>query len=182
MTTLGLTHTATALVALASGAAVLLATKGTTNHRRLGWVYVASMLALNVTALFIFRLFGGFGPFHVAAMASLVTVLFGTVAAVRARRYRLGRDAVARARAIEHHYAWMSWSYVGLLAATVSEIATRLPAFRPRPGQGLAFTLVVVAATLLVVAVGSRMIRGRKTALLGPYRPRPGRAPLPRAV
>ena len=182
MNLIGLTHTATALAALASGAAVLLARKGTTRHRQLGWLYAASMLALNVTALFIFRLFGGIGPFHVAAVASLVTVVFGTIAAVRARRFRLARDGVARARAVELHYAWMTWSYVGLLAAAVSEIATRVPALRPGPGQGLAFGLTVVVATLLVVGAGARLIRGRRAALLAPYRAGREKAALGQAI
>jgi hypothetical protein len=56
----------------------------------------------------------------------------------------------------------MTWSYVGLWAAAVSEVATRLPAFRPSPGQGMAvFGIVVGVVTLLVVAVGARLIRTR---------------------
>jgi len=179
---LGWTHTATALAALGSGAAVLLVRKGTTRHRQLGWTYVASMLALNVTALFIFRLFGGIGPFHVAAVASLVGIVLGTTAAIRSRAHRLRRDAVARTRAIERHYAWMTWSYVGLVAAAMSEVATRVPAFRPRPGQGIAFALTVAVATIVVVAIGARLIRSRRAALLAPYRARPETLPLSRAV
>ena len=182
MTPLGLSHTVAALAALGSGALVLLATKGTRLHRQLGWTYVVSMLSLNVTALFVYRLFGGVGPFHVAAVASLVTVSFGTVAAVRARRRRLARDPEGRRRAIEHHYAWMTWSYVGLLAAAMSEVATRVPAFRPRPGQGVAFGITVAVATVLVVAAGARLICSRRAGLLAPYRPRPHLPPLERAV
>jgi uncharacterized membrane protein len=182
MNPLGWAHTVAALVALGSGAAVLLAAKGTMRHRRLGWTYAASMLALNVSALFVYRLFGGVGPFHVAAVASLVTVVFGTLAAVRGRRHRLARDAEARARAIEQHYAWMTWSYVGLLAAAVSEVATRVPAFRPRPGQGVAFGITVAVATVVVVAVGARLIRSQRSPLLAPYRRHAQHLPVEQAV
>lgn len=169
MPSIGWIHTLTAVAALVSGLLVLLTRKGTRRHRQLGWVYVASMLSLNLTALLIYRLFGGFGPFHVAAILSLATVLAGTVAAVRARRARVAGDCVARARAMGHHYHWMTWSYVGLLAAAISEIATRLPALRPQPGHDAVIGLTVVAATLLVVGVGRRLIRERQLALLQPY-------------
>lgn len=182
MTLLGWTHTGAALLAMASGAAVLLTRKGTTRHRQLGWVYAVSMLALNGTALFIYRLFGGVGPFHVFAVLSLVTVLLGVVAATQARRYRRARRGADRARAVERHYAWMTWSYVGLLAAAVSEVATRVPALRPGPGQGLAFGLTVAVATVVVVAIGARLIRGRRARLLAPYAPAVEKAPLVRAV
>lgn len=171
MISLGLTHTIAAVTALVAGAAVLMTRKGTRRHRQLGWAYVVSMLLLNVTALMIYRLFGRFGPFHAGAVFSFVTVVAGTGAALGARRARARRDAVGHARAIERHYQWMTWSYVGLAAAAVSEVATRMPALRPRPGQGMAFGITVGVATLLVVAVGARLIRRRRSALLAPYRP-----------
>jgi uncharacterized membrane protein len=85
MSTLGWIHTAVALAALVTGAAVLLRSKGTGRHRQLGWTYVASMVLLNATALAIYRLTGSFGPFHVAALLSLATVIAGVVPAVRRR-------------------------------------------------------------------------------------------------
>ena len=182
MISLGWTHTIAALASLLAGAAVLLTAKGTRRHRQLGWTYVVSMLLLNGTALLIYRLFGRFGPFHVGAVFSLVTVVAGTAAAVGSRRARARRNPVDRARALERHYQWMTWSYVGLAAAAVSEIATRMPALRPRPGQGMAFGITVAVATLLVVAVGARLIRRRRSALLAPYRPAEQGAPLARAV
>jgi uncharacterized membrane protein len=66
MSTLGWFHTAAAVAALVAGAVVLLRGKGTRSHRRLGWTYVVAMIALNVTALAIYRLTGSFGPFHIA--------------------------------------------------------------------------------------------------------------------
>ncbi len=172
MISLGWTHTIAAATALAAGAAVLLTRKGTRRHRQLGWAYVVSMLLLNGTALMIYRLFGRFGPFHAGAVFSFVTVVAGTAAALGARRARGRRDPARRARAIERHYQWMTWSYVGLAAAAVSEIATRVPALRPRPGQGMmVFGITVAVATLLVIVVGAQLIRRRRAALLAPYRP-----------
>ena len=181
MTSLGWIHTAAALTALVAGAAVLLTRKGTRRHRQLGWTYVLGMLLLNGTALLIYRLFGRFGPFHAGAVFSLVTVVAGSVAAIGVRRARVRRNAEQRARALERHYQWMTWSYVGLAAAAVSEIATRLPALRPRPGQGVAFGITVALATLLVVGVGAWLIRRRRSALLAPYGPATPAASLGRA-
>lgn len=155
MNVLGWLHTLCALVALGSGAAVLLRRKGTRTHRRIGWVYAASMLLLNGTALMIYRLFGGFGPFHVAAIASLVTVLMGMVPAVRRRP----------ANWVEHHYFWMTWSYVGLWAAAISEVATRTPGFH--------FWWGVMIGTFAVVGIGAILIRRNAAPILARFRPPP---------
>ena len=152
MSPLGWFHTICALVALASGAAVLLRRKGTRSHRRLGWIYVISMLVMNGTGLMIYRLFGGFGPFHAAAIASLVTMVAGTVPAYRRKP----------ANWLEHHYAWITGSYVGLCAAAVSEVGTRVPGFQ--------FWWAVMLGTLAVVVIGVTLIRRKQAAVLAPFR------------
>jgi uncharacterized membrane protein len=166
MFTLGQLHFASALVALGSGAWVLLRPKGGGAHRRAGWVYVASMLALNVTALLIYRLTGRFGPFHAAAFVSVAGVVAGVVAA---RRRRTDRYWFPR------HYMFMTWSYVGLCAAAVSESATRIPAIRAVVrGTGLplaSFWITVALATFLVVAVGAVLIRRNAPAMRRRFSP-----------
>lgn len=152
MSTVGLFHTLTAVVALASGAAVLLRGKGTRWHRRAGWVYVASMLLLNASAMMIYRLFGGFGPFHVAALLSLATVLAGIVVAVRRR---------PRGKWIETHYYWMTFSYVGLVAAAFAEVATRVPT--------APFWPAVVVASVAIIGIGYWMIMRRASGTLRPF-------------
>ncbi|HEU4883175.1 MAG TPA: DUF2306 domain-containing protein [Longimicrobium sp.] len=154
MNALGGFHLICALLALASGAAVLLRRKGTRRHRRLGWIYVCSMVALNVTALMIYRLFGGFGPFHVGSIFSLVTVVAGAVPAIRRKP----------ANWVERHYAWMTWSYVGLCAAAVSEVGTRTP--------GLQFWWGVMLGTAAVFGAGAVLIRRHRAAVLAPFRRR----------
>lgn len=142
MSTIGTIHFAMALAAIVSGLVVLLLPKGNQRHRLVGWAYAASMLGLNGTAFMLYRLFGHFGPFHVAAVVSLLTVLAG-VATARFRKpkgnWMLG------------HAYWMTWSYVGLLAAAVSEIATRVP---ESPFWGMVFV-----GTFVVVGAGSVLIR-----------------------
>ena len=146
---LGVSHTVFGLVALVSGLAVFLARKGTRNHRAVGYVYVASMLALNGGAFLIYRLYGRFGPFHVAAVVSLATLAAGFVPLL------LRRPA---GRWLSYHYGFMCWSYVGLLGATIAEVAVRVPWLRPAsPG---AFLGLVAGSTVLVM-VGGGVLIGR---------------------
>lgn len=171
MSLLGQLHLASACIAIATGAAVLvIRPKGTRWHRWLGWLYAGSMLALNVTALLIYRLFGGFGPFHAAAIVSLIGVVAGVHAARRARSSRTAREMAARSVWVERHYQWMTWSYVGLIAAFASEAITRLPAFRPVFGAGRAFGIAVGVATLVIVAIGSAWIRRARAGALASFR------------
>lgn len=130
------------------GAVVISRRKGTRSHRRLGWIYAVSMLGLNVTALMIYRLFGGFGPFHVAAIASLATLLGGMYFVIA----RPTRNWLAL------HYSFMSWSYVGLLAAAASEAGTRVPAFQ--------FWWAVLIATALVIGGGAYLIKRNEARML----------------
>lgn len=122
------------------GAVVVLRRKGTRSHRAIGWIYVTSMLGLNITALLIYRLFGRFGPFHIAAVISLATILTGMYFVI----------ARPTNNWLELHYSFMSWSYVGLLAAAASELGTRVPAFR--------FWWAVLIATALVIGLGGFLV------------------------
>jgi uncharacterized membrane protein len=146
---LGLVHSLFGIAALLLGLLVLLCRKGTRYHRRIGQGYVLAMVLLNATALMIYDLYGRFGPFHVAALVSRATVVGGFIPAYLQR---------PRATWMRHHAAAMCWSYIGLLAAFVSEIATRVP--------GVRFGWGVVAATIGVVAVGAVLVRTRLPRIL----------------
>jgi len=164
-------HFVSALLAMAVGAAVLLLKpKGGKSHRRLGLVYVALMLTMNATALMIYKLFGGVGPFHVFAILSLVGIAFGWRAIYKARAARAQGQMLKRSHYIEVHYYWISWSYVGLLAAAASEAITRLPMFHFIRSGGLWFGLGVAGATLVVVGIGAWRINGAGRAALTPFR------------
>jgi uncharacterized membrane protein/tetratricopeptide (TPR) repeat protein len=147
MDRLGIAHTALACVALALGAIVVLRRKGDRLHRTTGHLYVASLVATNITALNIYDLFGQVGPFHVAAIVSLATVVAGMIPVVTRR---------PRARWFETHAYFMSWSYVGLVAAAGAEAAVRLPA--------VPFGPAAFAATLLVTLAGALLIHGHHGA------------------
>jgi hypothetical protein len=111
----------------------------------LGYAYFFNMLGLNLSALLIYRLTGHFGPFHSAALASLLTLIVGFIPAYL---------RLPRGRWLDLHYEFMNWSYLGLIAAGVSEATTRLPSSP--------FWLAVAAGTLAVFVAGGILIaRGR---------------------
>jgi uncharacterized membrane protein len=147
---LGVLHLGVALLALASGLVVCLSRKGTTWHTRWGWTYVIAMVAVNLTALSIYSLLGRFGPFHAAAIFSLLTIVLGVVPALRrANRFWLLR-----------HAYWMAGSYVGLWAAAVAETTTRTDL--------LPFWWMTALASLAVFVVGiSATLRGVPRAIAG---------------
>lgn len=142
MTCIGSLHLAFALSAMVLGAAVLLLPKGTKRHRRFGIGYVLAMVGVNVSAFAIYRLFGGFGPFHVAAVissATLCAAMFPLWFSKSKGRYLV-------------HMGFMYWSVAGLYAAFVSETLVRMP------GSG-AFWMVVSGGSLavfLLAAIGQR--------------------------
>lgn len=161
MNDIGMIHLVTSLVAIVTGGWVVWRPKGTRWHRTIGHAYLWSMIGVLATAFSIYDLTGSFGPFHFAAIVGTVT-LAGGMWAVLARRPRKGW--------IEAHAVWMSWSYVGLMAAFVAESLTRfvMPAVQPfLQGDGQAwgiFWASVGVATFGVTAVGWYLIKTRLEA------------------
>ena len=156
MDLLGLVHTALAAVALLTGPAVFFHPKGDRYHRRVGYVYVVSMAAMNGTALMTFDLFGGWGPFHWLALMSLATLLIGFVPAW------LKRPAGSW---MEWHYMGMCWSYVGLAAAGAAEVFTRVPHFWPSVASLVPahyFWIATGVSMAVATVVGVYLIRFKK--------------------
>lgn len=162
MSLLAAFHTALGVLSLVTGAVVLARPKGTRWHRRMGWAYAVSMVVLCV-ASFGLRdttpLFRGLGPFHIAAVVSLGTVLLGVWCVWR-----------KPANWLEGHYASMAWSYIGLVMATGGHVARPIYLLVRDAGvpSGVALALAMGAVWGLPPLVGSRLIarrRGRWDAL-----------------
>lgn len=114
----GAIHLSVSLLAMASGLYVFLNPKGTAKHKAIGYVYVASMILVNATALMIYHLTNRFNALHFFAIVGLLTVLAGVAPAM------LKKPRVSWASL---HYQFMSWSYVGLISAFGAELSVRLP-------------------------------------------------------
>lgn len=126
-------HTASGLLALATGLGVLLMHKGTPRHRLIGGVYTAAMIALCGSSFFvegdILPLVGRFGIFHAFALFGLAELVAGISVALF--RSRFG-----------DWYAWhlyfMLWSFVGLVMATGSHFFRYVvPFFHEQVGLSL---------------------------------------------
>ena len=149
----GLIHTAAAVAAILIGAVVFIRPKGGIPHRFLGYAYALSMLTVIATSFAIYRLTGRFNFLHGASIVSTITVGFGLIHAITRKPKEMWYVL---------HYYWMSWSFIGLLAALVAEVSTRvaLPFVTVSFGQRylIGFWCVVGVATLFVVLVGRHLV------------------------
>ena len=157
MNPVGVFHVVCAVSSMVLGALIFSIEKGTRLHMLLGRVYVVSMLGLNITALLIYRLFGGFGPFHILALVSLMALLAGYAAVW----FRQPAD-----RWLANHYRAMAWSYVGLLAAAVSEAIVRIDFLRHFIDGWMNFGIAVFVASFVVCFVGGWLISRSEQGVL----------------
>ena len=149
-------HVAAAVAALVLGGAILRAPKGTRRHVALGRGFVAVM-GVQLTAAFATREETTFGPFHVLAVVSTLTVGAGWLTYRVAGR---GSDAVRA------HGMFMIWAYAGLVAAGAAQLANNgLPDAAPWP---------VVLTSLVVLGTTAGLVRRHAEAL---HPDRSGHAP-----
>lgn len=142
-------HFIAVTAALAIGVVQLVSPKGTANHRRAGWLYVAAMLLGNGGALTSYRL--GFNLFHIFAFVSLMSLFFGLRAL---RRWRATREP----KWMRSHRINMGYSYLGIVMAGVSQFITN-------PRWGLAaemaptmFWTAFAIVNVLMYAIGTWLI------------------------
>jgi uncharacterized membrane protein len=94
--------------------------KGTLLHKRVGYVYVASMTILILSSFGIYRLFGKFGVFHYLSFVSIFSLVAGMLPMFKATK---------SPKDYETHFKRMYWSVVGLFAAFAAESFVRIPKF-----------------------------------------------------
>jgi len=84
-------HAFAAMTAFALGIVQLSAPKGTLPHRTVGWIWVALMLAVSISAFWIhqIRLWGPWSPIHLLAIFTLITL---PIAVWNAHRHRVPQD------------------------------------------------------------------------------------------
>lgn len=151
--TIGLIHFISAIFAMIFGIVVVFNKKGTKIHIKFGYAYSISMLVLLVSAFMIYKVMGSFGPFHIAAIISSITLLGGIIPAYLKK---------PKEGWLELHYEFMNWSVIGLYAAFWSEIFTRFFRFA-------GFWVLVATATALTIAIGAYLLKKRKNEILNRY-------------
>jgi uncharacterized membrane protein len=83
-------HAFAAMTAFALGVVQLSAPKGTLPHRTLGWIWIALMLVVSISAFFIhqLRMWGEWSPIHLLAIYTLIML---PVAVLAAHRHQVPR-------------------------------------------------------------------------------------------
>jgi len=112
------------------------------------------MFGLNLTAMLIYNLFGGFGVFHVISLINLAILLAGFFTVLLQR---------PRKRWLHNHYYLMGWSYVGLWAAFATEITVRVVRWP--------LATAVTIPTVLVILLGGAFVRLREQHTMRNLRP-----------
>jgi len=115
---IGLIHFIVSMLSVVFGTAILLMKKGTKRHKQIGYAYVFSMLGVIITSFLMYRLFGKFGIFHVAALVSAVTLSLGMIPAILRKPVKTWFSL---------HLSFMYWSVIGLYSAFAAEILVRIP-------------------------------------------------------
>lgn len=136
----GLIHVIVSVLALITGSIILFAPKGTLFHKKVGYIYSASMLLVNISALSIYHLFGSFGIFHIAAVVSLLTLLAGMIPILFKNRFP---------NWLPLHLSFMYWSVMGLYAAFASEMAVRIPETPFFSMVGIATGVIMITASII---------------------------------
>ncbi len=146
LTVAGWVHTVLASVGIIVGAEQVLRRRRDRLHRRLGCVYVVSMVIADCVILTVYRFSGRFNVFHVGALVNLVTMAVAMRPMLRSPRPAQWRLT---------HYMWITWSYVGLLAAALTEFVIRTQPF----GIGGAAVAATIVSSMLVTGVGAVLIQ-----------------------
>ncbi len=134
----GLIHFIGASIALLSGTWVILTPKGTVIHETVGYLYAVSMTIMLTTSFMLYNLFGEFAIFHYFSVVSTLTLAGGMIPAITRRKTTW----------VHYHLAFMYWSVMGLYAAFVAEIITRVPSTPFFGMLGVAIFIVMTFAYL----------------------------------
>ena len=141
----GTIHTVLAALAIAIGIIQFMRRKGDRVHRALGYLYVYGLLVADGAAMLIYQFTGKLNILHFGAVTNLICIGLGMFAV-------LARPPNTDWRSM--HYHWISWSYVGLLAAAATELIIRTVALSNQTQIWSA----TAAATISVTVVGFILI------------------------
>jgi uncharacterized membrane protein len=151
-TTFGAIHTAAASIGILTGATQVIRTPRDAFHRRMGYVYVTAMVIADIAVFGVYEFTGTVNFFHALAAFNLFSMGMAL------------RPMLMKPRPFQwkiNHYMWIAWSYVGLLAAGVTEFLLRVPKVN--------WVISTVGGTGLVMLIGGYIV----TRL----RPAPRKAP-----
>ena len=141
----GAIHAVLAVAGIVVGLLQLLRSKGGPAHRARGYAFVYAMLVADGAAMLVFQFTGRFNILHIGALVNLLCIILAVVPVLRSPRPSNWKY---------QHYYFISWSYVGLLAAAVTELVVRT---NPLATREQAWT-VTAAASVVVTVIGYVLI------------------------
>jgi uncharacterized membrane protein len=153
LTLAGAMHATLAVAAITVGIIQFIRRKGDATHRVFGYAYGCAALIGDGTAMLIYRFTGSLNILHFGAMTSIVCIIAGLRPLLRTPRRRNWKHK---------HYLWISWSYVGLLAAASTELVVRTLPFRDH----VEIWAATAATTLSVTAVGYLIIKRNRLIVM----------------
>lgn len=145
LTVPGAIHTVLAMLGIVVGLVQLVRRKGGSIHRALGYAFVYAMLVADGAAMLVFQFTGRFNILHIGALVNLVCIVGAVIPVLRSPRPQNWKN---------QHYYWMSWSYVGLLAAAATELVVRTVPLATRQQAWM----VTAAVSVVVTAIGFVLI------------------------
>jgi uncharacterized membrane protein len=144
LTFVGTIHMMLAMLCIMVGAIQLMRPKHGAAHRARGYAFVYAMAVVDGLAMLLYRVTGSFNAFHVGAIVNLAAIVAAMVPMLMSPRPANWKHL---------HYRFMSWGFVGLMAAAVTGVIVRM--VRLTHEQSWA---VSGGATALVMAIGYAMI------------------------
>jgi uncharacterized membrane protein len=145
LTVFGTIHMVLATLCIVVGAIQLARPKHGPVHRARGYAFVYAMVVVDGTAMLLYRFTGSFNAFHVGAIVNLAAIIAAMVPMLMSPRPAYWKQL---------HYRCMSWGFVGLMAAAVTETMVR--SVNLTHGQAWA---VSGAAAGSVTLIGAYLIR-----------------------
>lgn len=108
-------HVASVVIALTTGAWLLLSTKGTKAHRTGGWVYIGALIVTAASSFAIYEVRAGRPSVFHAVSVLIVTVIAAGAVAIRRRRNQRA------------HLVLMSASYLMMVITGIAQFFDQLP-------------------------------------------------------
>ena len=105
-------HTIFSTLALLAGV-IFLIPKGTKKHKKIGYLYVFSMIVSLITSFVLFNLWNSFGVYHALSIVSFLTLAIALYFPIGGRNKK---------KWAEYHLLWMGYSYIGLVMAAGSHL------------------------------------------------------------
>ncbi len=137
-------HFVCSVIGMLSGMFVLLNTKGTAFHRKIGYVFVAALVIVNLSALFIYDFNdGAISVFHYLIPVSLFFLGFGILPMMGKRK----------PGALNRHIIGMNGAVLGLWAAGATEYFVREMASGLNKGELISYSFMISFPFAIAITV-----------------------------